>query len=218
MSFIRNETFKVVLLYTAVSLLGIDTYSRFTGNDETNKFKPLLKSVTNINQQLAKFQNDEDQPLLDQDISLYSAGDSVGTPGDFTTVPPSTPSSSAREATTQTHTIETCKEVDKIYFLKTSKTGSTSVANLLMRFGLRRPGTTFLLGETPNGGLFFENKYMPFNAESCYLGQEMVLISHVIIFLLSIEHEQPAVRNLFRDLLSIFHTYTCVTTGQLSTC
>ena len=31
-----------------------------------------------------------------------------------------------------------CKIQDKIYFLKTSKTGSTSVANILTRFGLRK--------------------------------------------------------------------------------
>ena len=30
-----------------------------------------------------------------------------------------------------------CSEQDKVYFLKTSKTGSTSVANILTRFGLR---------------------------------------------------------------------------------
>ena len=32
----------------------------------------------------------------------------------------------------------TCSIRDKIFFLKTSKTGSTSVANILMRFGLKR--------------------------------------------------------------------------------
>ena len=42
---------------------------------------------------------------------------------------------------------KTCSEVDKIYFLKTSKTGSTTIANILQRFGLRRPGTNFLMGE-----------------------------------------------------------------------
>ena len=67
----------------------------------------------------------------------------------------------------------TCQEVDKIYFLKTSKTGSTSVANILMRFGLRRPGTNFLLNENANGGFFFENGYMPFNAETCFLGRNL---------------------------------------------
>ena len=66
-----------------------------------------------------------------------------------------------------------CQINDKIYFLKTSKTGSTSVANILMRFGLRRPGTTFLVGETANGGFFFNNQYMPFNAETCYLGKNV---------------------------------------------
>ena len=31
-----------------------------------------------------------------------------------------------------------CKIEDKIYFLKASKTGSTSVANILTRFGIRK--------------------------------------------------------------------------------
>ena len=57
---------------------------------------------------------------------------------------------------------KSCKEVDKVYFLKTSKTGSTSVANILTRFGLHRPGTNFLMGEVSNGGFFFKNGFMPF--------------------------------------------------------
>jgi len=66
-----------------------------------------------------------------------------------------------------------CSEVDKIYFLKTSKTGSTSVANILTRFGLRRPGTNFLMGEVSNGGFFFKNGFMPFTAETCYMGRNL---------------------------------------------
>merc|ERR1739838_646439 len=46
---------------------------------------------------------------------------------------------------------DSCEKVEKVYFLKTSKTGSTTMANILMRFGFRREGTNFLLGETPNG-------------------------------------------------------------------
>ena len=38
----------------------------------------------------------------------------------------------------------TCSTRDKIFFLKTSKTGSTSVANILMRFGLKRQGTGYI--------------------------------------------------------------------------
>jgi len=66
-----------------------------------------------------------------------------------------------------------CKSQDKIYFLKTSKTGSTSLANILTRYGLRRNGTTFLMGESSNGGFFFANAYMPFNAETCFLGSNL---------------------------------------------
>ena len=62
---------------------------------------------------------------------------------------------------------KTCRKVDKIYFLKTSKTGSTTVANILTRFGLRRPGTNFLMGETSNGGFFFKNGFLPFSGQGC---------------------------------------------------
>ena len=42
---------------------------------------------------------------------------------------------------------DSCEKVEKVYFLKTSKTGSTTMANILMRFGYRREGTNFLMGE-----------------------------------------------------------------------
>lgn len=66
-----------------------------------------------------------------------------------------------------------CEKVEKIYFLKTSKTGSTTMANILMRFGFRREKTNFLMGETPNGALFFINGYMPFNENVCFLGRDI---------------------------------------------
>ena len=69
--------------------------------------------------------------------------------------------------------LDDCKKVEKVYFLKTSKTGSTTMANILMRFGFRREGTNFLLGETPNGALFFINGYMPFNEDICFLGRDI---------------------------------------------
>ena len=66
-----------------------------------------------------------------------------------------------------------CQKQEQIYFLKTSKTGSTTIANILMRFGFKRPGTNFLLGESGNGALFFENGYMPFNEETCFIGRDI---------------------------------------------
>ena len=123
----------------------------------------MSESIKKANQQFDQLKLYEEAHL--EHTSLYHAGGS-------TTVPPSTITSVARKVQNETKS-EKCKEIDKIYFLKTSKTGSTSIANLLIRFGLRRPGTTFLLGQTGNGGLFFENQYMPFNAESCYLGQTL---------------------------------------------
>lgn len=66
-----------------------------------------------------------------------------------------------------------CEKKEKIYFLKTSKTGSTTMANILIRFGFQRPGTNFLLGESPNGAMFFLNGYMPFNENLCYMGRDI---------------------------------------------
>ena len=87
----------------------------------------------------------------------------------------------------------------KIHVLYCPKTAS-------QRFGFKRPGTNFLLGESANegfwirkkikytcnchfmspkylpkyvkirgksGGLFFENGYMPFTAETCFLGRDL---------------------------------------------
>ena len=49
--------------------------------------------------------------------------------------------------------IDSCKKRETIYFLKTSKTGSTTFANILQRFGFARTGTNFLFGEQTNGAL-----------------------------------------------------------------
>lgn len=70
--------------------------------------------------------------------------------------------------------LDQCEKKEKIYFLKTSKTGSTTMANILMRFGFERPGTNFLFGETPNGAMFFLNGYLPFAEEVCFLGRSIV--------------------------------------------
>ena len=63
-----------------------------------------------------------------------------------------------------------CVRQEKIYFLKTSKTGSTTIQNILLRLGLRANGTNFLFGENGNGGMFLDFSYMPFSVESCFLG------------------------------------------------
>ena len=44
--------------------------------------------------------------------------------------------------------LEKCKIQDKIYFLKTSKTGSTSIANILTRFGIRNGIRILVQGST----------------------------------------------------------------------
>ena len=44
--------------------------------------------------------------------------------------------------------LDQCKIQDKIYFLKTSKTGSTSIANILTRFGIRNGIRILVQGST----------------------------------------------------------------------
>ena len=111
-----------------------------------------------------------------------------------------------------------CSEVDKIYFLKTSKTGSTSVANILTRFGLRRPGTNFLMGEVSNGGFFFKNGFMPFTGQG-----HLILL---LILIATVRHRCKPNRT-YKPLIkpkrvtwdaicpisqsSTFRTFTCVT-------
>ena len=68
--------------------------------------------------------------------------------------------------------VDECKKQESVYFLKTFKMGSTTIANILSRFGYSR-NKSFLLGETSNGGLFFKNLYLPFTAETCFLGRDI---------------------------------------------
>ena len=49
-----------------------------------------------------------------------------------------------------------CRRKEKIYFLKTSKTGSSTFANILVRFGFKRPGTNYLFGESSDGAMFLD--------------------------------------------------------------
>ena len=48
---------------------------------------------------------------------------------------------------------DSCAKKETIYFLKTSKTGGTTFANILMRFGFAREGHNFLMGESNNGAM-----------------------------------------------------------------
>ena len=66
-----------------------------------------------------------------------------------------------------------CLRREKIYFLKTSKTGSSTFANILVRFGFKRPGTNYLFGESSDGAMFLNGFYMPFNEESCFMGRDI---------------------------------------------
>jgi len=68
---------------------------------------------------------------------------------------------------------DTCEKKTSIYFLKTSKTGGTTFANILMRFGFAREGTNYLMGESNNGAMFFLNGYLPFNENLCFLGRDI---------------------------------------------
>ena len=91
---------------------------------------------------------------------------------------------------------DTCEKHEKIYFLKTSKTGSTTMANILTRFGFARPGTNFLLGETTNGAMFFINGYMPFNEDLCFLGRDIENRPKFDISYIHMRYNKTAVDNV----------------------
>ena len=54
---------------------------------------------------------------------------------------------------------ESCKPVKNIFFLKSSKTGGTTVMSILQRYGMRND-LDFLMGEN-HGGMYHNNR--PFN-------------------------------------------------------
>ena len=60
----------------------------------------------------------------------------------------------------------------KVFFLKTSKTGSTTIANIMTRFAFKH-NLSALLGEQPNSALFFRTDYLPFSSDDCYLGRDV---------------------------------------------
>ena len=93
-----------------------------------------------------------------------------------------------------------CKPTKRVFFLKTSKTGSTTVANIMARFAFKHNLDALLgfgfynhktrldsefeqsftgfdeilfLGEQPNGALFFTGDYLPFSPQNCYLGRDI---------------------------------------------
>ena len=93
-----------------------------------------------------------------------------------------------------------CKPIKRVFFLKTSKTGSTTVANIMARFAFKHNLDALLgfgfyndesasiqifdrfftefdeilfLGEQPNGALFFTGDYLPFSPQNCYLGRDI---------------------------------------------
>ena len=49
-----------------------------------------------------------------------------------------------------------CRKHDSFFFLKTSKTGSTTISNMFFKFGFKYD-KTFLVGEQTNGAIFWEN-------------------------------------------------------------
>ena len=65
-----------------------------------------------------------------------------------------------------------CSPHTKFFFLKTSKTGSTTIANIFTRFGYKHD-LTALMGESGNGNLFFVNGFLPFHDSKCYLGKDI---------------------------------------------
>ena len=172
MNFLRNESFKLTLLCSLVVLVVLLSYNVLisppynaqitTQIDENSVYSELLDQISQLQSKINSIaglrETEPDKTEYENEIRVQ--------------VPIEKPTLTLAEKA-RLFDEGKCQINDKIYFLKTSKTGSTSVANILMRFGLRRPGTTFLVGETANGGFFFNNQYMPFNAETCYLGKNV---------------------------------------------
>lgn len=95
--------------------------------------------------------------------------------------------------------VDQCQKHEKVYFLKTSKTGSTTMANILMRFGFRRPGTNYLLGETSNAAMFFINQYMSFNEDLCFLGRDLPDRPRFDISYIHMRYNKTAVDNVMHE-------------------
>lgn len=88
--------------------------------------------------------------------------------------------------------IDGCKKQESIFFLKTSKTGSTTLSNILTRFGYAR-NKTFLFGEQSNGGIWFINSYLPFNENVCFLGKNIPDRPRIDISAVHIRYNKTAI-------------------------
>ncbi|CBY39255.1 unnamed protein product [Oikopleura dioica] len=93
---------------------------------------------------------------------------------------------------------KSCAKKEHIYFLKTSKTGGTTFANILQRFGYSRPGTNFLMGECGNGAMFFANGEMPFNLDVCFVGRDFKDRPKFDISFVHMKYNQTAVNELMQ--------------------
>ena len=67
---------------------------------------------------------------------------------------------------------EHCFPKKRIFFLKTSKTGSTTVAQIMARFSYNNQLNS-LFGEDSSGNLLFTNQKRPFSAKDCFLGRDL---------------------------------------------
>jgi len=75
--------------------------------------------------------------------------------------------------------LDQCEIQDKIYFLKTSKTGSTSIANILTRFGIRNGIRILVQGSTDD------------NRDTCYgsQGPTIVLVPLIPVLVIRVQIE-----------------------------
>ena len=62
-----------------------------------------------------------------------------------------------------------CKSEKNLFFLKTSKTGSQTTMAIMHRFGIRN-NLTFLIGESPNGGLSPHQEPISYEND-CWIGK-----------------------------------------------
>ena len=78
------------------------------------------------------------------------------------------------DSTYLTVTNQSCEPVKNIFFLKSSKTGGTTVMSILQRYGMRND-LDFLMGEN-HGGMYHNNR--PFNLgtiEMNFINYEILL-------------------------------------------
>ncbi|CAG5097366.1 Oidioi.mRNA.OKI2018_I69.XSR.g15046.t1.cds [Oikopleura dioica] len=92
---------------------------------------------------------------------------------------------------------EDCIPKKQIFFLKTSKTGSTTVAQIIARFSYNNQ-LKALFGEDSSGNLLFANRTRPFNANDCYLGRDLPVSQKFDASFVHLRYDRDEVRKVMK--------------------